>query len=214
MRLNCRKRQGFSKILLFVLIISIGYGAVINRLQVPFTDAFDAYAHSIANSAVNEAVSTYFEENSISDFYIKSDTSDGKLSAISANTPEINKFKAEIAEYIKYKIAENPKKEIKIALGAAQNNLLLSAFGPKLKVKLFPSSVVETNLREEFTDAGINQVRHSVYLDTTISVTATSAGMRKNTNVLCTTLVSDTVIVGTVPSYYGSYSPNKNRVTE
>ncbi len=213
MRLNCRKRYGVGKIVVLVLIISIGYGAVINRLQLPFEDAFAAYAHSVANSAVNEAVSNYFEENSVADFYIKSAAADGKLSSISANTPQINKFKVEIGEYIKCAITKNSQKEIKIALGAAQNNLLLSAFGPKLKVKLFPNSVVKTSFREEFTDAGINQVRHSVYLDTTVSVTATSAGMRKSTDVLCTTLVSDTVIVGTVPNYYGSYSP-KNRVTE
>lgn len=213
MRLNCRKKQGFAKVVLFVLIVSIGYGAVINRLQVPFEDAFAAYAHSVANGAVNEAVSNYFEENPLPDFYTKSAAADGKLTSISANTPRINKFKVEIGEYIKCAITKNSQKEIKIALGAVQNNILLSAFGPKLKVKLFPSSVVKTSFREEFTDAGINQVRHSVYLDTTVSVTATSAAMRKSTNVLCTTLVSDTVIVGTVPNYYGSYS-QKNRVTE
>ena len=209
MRLNCRKRHGIGKVALFVLIISIGYGAALNRLQVPFEDAFSAYAHSVANSAVNEAVSKYFEENSVSDFYTKSAGTDGKISSVSANTPEINKFKTEIAEYIKYSVTENSHREVKVALGAAQNNLLLSAFGPKVKVRLFPSSIVETDFREEFADAGINQVRHSVYLDTTVSVTATSAGMRKSTNVLCTTLVSDTVIVGAVPNYYGSYSPKK-----
>ncbi len=209
MRLSCRKRQGFEKVVLLVLIISIGYGAAINRLQVPFEDAFNAYAHSVANSAVNEAVSNYFEENPVVDFYTKSGTADGKLSSVSANTLEINKFKTEIGKYIKNEILENSRKEIKISMGAAQNNILLSALGPKLKIKLSPNTIVKTNLREEFTDAGINQVRHSVYLDTTVSVTATSAGMRKSTNVLCTTLVSDTVIVGTVPSYYGSYSPKK-----
>ena len=213
MRLNCKKRQGFFKIVLFMLIVSIGYGAAISRLQVPFTDAFDAYAHSVANGAVNEAVSKYFEENSVVDFYMKSASADGKLSSISANTPQLNRFKTEIAKYIKQEIMENSRKEIKIALGAAQNNILLSALGPKVKIKLSPNSIVKTSFREEFTDAGINQVRHSVFLDTTVSVTATSAGMRKSTNVLCTTLVSDTVIVGTVPNYYGSYY-SKNRVTE
>ena len=209
MRLNCRKRQGFVKVVLLVLIISVGYGAVISRLQLPFADAFDAYAHSVANGVVNEAVSDYFEENPLADFYTKSGTTDGKLSSLSANTPQINKFKTEIAKYIKRHIAENSNKELKIPLGAAQNNLLLSALGPKLKIKLFPSSIVETSFREEFTDAGINQVRHSLYLDTKVSVTATCATMRKSTNVLCTTLVSDTVIVGTVPNYYGSYLPKK-----
>ena len=209
MRLNCRKKHFSGKIVVVVLIVSIGYGAVINRLQVPFADAFNAYAHSVANDAVNKAVSEYFEENPVTDFYVKSSIGDGKLSSISANTSEINMFKAGITDYIKYAITENSCKEIKISLGAAQNNLLLSAFGPKLKVKLAPNSIVKTQFREEFTDAGINQVRHSVYLDTTVSVTATSAGMRKSTDVLCTTLVSDTVIVGTVPSYYGSYSKRK-----
>ncbi|MBQ3463790.1 MAG: hypothetical protein IJH36_11955, partial [Clostridia bacterium] len=55
-----------------------------------------------------------------------------------------------------------------------------------------------------FTSAGINQVYHKIYLDVSIEMSYMGIMIADTRTVKTTALVSETVIVGDTPQYYGS----------
>ena len=67
-----------------------------------------------------------------------------------------------------------------------------------------PESVVNTNLYHEFSQAGINQTLHRVYLQIDMEISAIIPGFSMQTEVSTNMEMGQTVIVGEVPGYFGA----------
>ena len=89
-------------------------------------------------------------------------------------------------------------------LGSAANFYFLAGLGPEIPVRIYPVSIVNTDLREEFDSAGINQVYHRLYLDVSIKMSLIGVAFVHNETVNTSALLSETVIVGDIPQYYGN----------
>lgn len=207
MRLGIRRSNGKKIFVLFafVFFISVLLGFVLRRLEMPFTDAVAAYAAAVGNDAVNYAVESCLKDDEISyeDLVILKENDAGMITSMAADGLKISRLKSDLTAAIQESIINTPSKKVSIPIGSAQSSKLLSAFGPKLRIKISPTSITKIDFRDVFSDAGINQVRHTIYLDVNISVTVTSASERKTYNVPNSILIADTVIVGKVPDYYG-----------
>ena len=64
---------------------------------------------------------------------------------------------------------------------------------------------IETNIDSEFTSVGINQTRHRIYLDLKCVVGILTPFKTINKEVSSKVLLTETVIVGDVPSTYYNY---------
>ncbi|MBP3362051.1 MAG: sporulation protein YunB [Clostridia bacterium] len=207
MRLGIRRSNGKKIFILFafVFFISVLLGFILRRLEMPFTDAVAAYAAAVGNDAVNNAVENCLSDNEISyeDLVILKENDNGMVTSMAADGLKISRLKSLLTASIQESISNTPSKKVSIPIGSAQSSKLLSAFGPKLRIKISPASITKIDFRDVFSDAGINQVRHTIYLDVSISVTVTSSSERKTYDVPNSILIADTVIVGNVPDYYG-----------
>ncbi len=213
MRLKFKNRRLYILILL-IFCVSVFLGFVFRRMENPFSDAFSSYASKAVNTAVNKAIYDCISDDSISynDLITLNQNSDGAVVSLTTNTFKVNNLKAKITECVDNNIRNLDREKLHIKLGTSQNNIMLSAFGPTLKVKIKPYSSTITKFRDEFTDAGMNQVRHSIYLDIVSNITISGFSVRKTEIIENTILIADTIIVGNVPQLHSGCFSDFNKL--
>ena len=69
---------------------------------------------------------------------------------------------------------------IEIPLGAFTGIEALAGFGPPVAIELIPVAVVTCRFASDFGSAGINQTRHSVYLEVTAEISVVLPGRKTN----------------------------------
>ena len=82
---------------------------------------------------------------------------------------------------------------------------MLSGRGPDVTFFAAVDGVAKTELRDEFSAAGINQTYHRVYLDITLQVLVTVMGHREVREVAVPAVMAQTVLMGTVPETYWNW---------
>lgn len=194
-----RRHTGRLGVLMFFALLIAGVTLILLvKLQPAFLDYAEKYADNIANTLVNNAVQTVYNDNRYSGL---SEVNDGKVKTIETDTAKINRLKAELNQTIQNGM--NESETVYIPLGSAIGFYFLSGIGPKIPIKICPVSVVGTDLRDEFSSAGINQVYHKIYLDVEVEMSFVGLLMSDTKTVATTALVSETVIIGDTPQYYG-----------
>lgn len=81
----------------------------------------------------------------------------------------------------------------------------LSGISPNIRVALERAGNIETKIDSEFTAVGINQTVHRIYLDLNCSIGILSPFETITKEVSSKVLLTETVIVGEVPSTYYNY---------
>lgn len=205
MRLGIRKRHSGRPtfILVAVLVLLFALSVITaKRLQPVFVSKAHSYANTmvtdIIEKAVNEVLSSgdYSKSASISD--------EGGVTSIEADTVKINKLKSELTVKIQKDVAEQCSGKIYIPLGSASGLYLLSGTGPKIPVSVYPAATVNTNYDESFKSVGINQVKHSIYINVDVEMHYAGYMLDECETINTDVPVLETVIVGGVPNYYGS----------
>ena len=129
---------------------------------------------------------------------------------IQMNVATINAITSDIALRIQEELNNYNREEFYIKMGTFSGMKILSGRGPNVEIKMSTSGNVETNLVSSFTQAGINQTLHRIYLNvscTVIILTPYDTLEEKITNQV---LLAEAVIVGNVPETYY----NLNGITE
>ena len=85
-------------------------------------------------------------------------------------------------------------------MGAFTGIRLISGFGAKVRMKVISVASVKCDFVSEFAQAGINQTRHSLYLNINCVVNVVTKTKTKKINDKITVLVFDNLIVGKVPN--------------
>lgn len=195
-----RKHTGAICVFAFSVLLTLAIILItIVRLQPSFLDYAEKYADNIANKLVNDAVQSVYSDSRYTDL---SEINDGSVRTIETNTAKINRLKSELNQTIQDNM--NESETVYIPLGSALGFYFLSGAGSKIPVKICPVSVVGTDLRDEFSSAGINQVYHKIYLDVEVEMSFVGLLLSETQTVKTTNLVSETVIIGDTPQYYGT----------
>lgn len=79
---------------------------------------------------------------------------------------------------------------------------ILSGRGPDVPIKMATVGNVETDLVSQFSQAGINQTRHRIYLNVKCTVTILTPFDSIEQKITNQVLIAEAVIVGEVPSTY------------
>lgn len=197
-----RKRTGKAAIIMFMLLLCVGIIiAVLIKMQPAFLDYAEKYANNMANNVVNDALYEVFSDDTYANLTEVSDTG---VKTIETNTSKVNKLKAELNQTIQNKIKERECETIGVPIGSASDFYFLAGTGPKIPVRIYPVSVVNTDFREEFESAGINHVHHKIYLDVSIEMSFVGVTFKQTETVNTTALISESVIIGDTPQYYGN----------
>lgn len=160
----------------------------------------EAQARIIATEAINNAVKEKVTKNvQYKDLIsIHKDTS-GQITLIQINTVEINRIESETALEVIKALREASMDGIRIPLGAATKNKILSNYGPKIHISLLPAGTAKVNTVEAFEEAGINQTRHRIILEITANIQIIQPLLRSNITVKIHVPLVETIIIGNVP---------------
>lgn len=137
-----------------------------------------------------------------SDFVTVERDESGSIQALTTNMAEMNLLRAQLENRVFAVLDEVELSTVSVHLGSLFGSDLLWGRGPKIELRAITIGVLNSEFVSEFTEAGINQTRHRIYLDIQVPLTLLIAGGTVQTQLSTYLCVAETVIVGSVPNSY------------
>ena len=196
-----RKKKIFILIILFIPFLL--FQAFTKLIEPTIMAMCEIRANSIGVSVSNKAVKQVMEEVGYDIELVKLEKDEaGNILALQANVVEMNYIASLIGARTQQMYNELTEAYVKIPIGNFTGNALLAGRGPSIKVKIVPVGTVGSDFKTEFVSAGINQTRHRVYLQVVSSMRVIAPLSSKTIKVVNNVNVSETVLIGDVPSSY------------
>lgn len=163
----------------------------------------EASMRSITTVAVNDAVYyTLSDQIRYEDLVNVERDGAGAIVAITSNSFQINRIARDTAYMSQQNLSKMSEGGVEVPLGAFTGVEAWAGFGPKIGVKIIPISNVACRFVSEFTDAGINQTKHSIYLEIVADISIVMPSGTSNFSSLTEVLVCESVLLGKVPDTY------------
>ncbi|MDW7675345.1 MAG: sporulation protein YunB [Bacillota bacterium] len=202
-----RRRNRFTlKFRALFLFIIVGFFLVGGLLILEFTfkptitEVASVKAKLLATEAIHKAIyENVVADVNYQDLIIVEKNNNNDITMMQANTLGIRKIQSETILKIQSVLEELSTEGFKIPTGQILGSRLLAAYGPKVNVNLIPVGTVKVDIINDFHEAGINQVRHLIYLDieTTVKIVVP---LFDSEEIVSTKIpVAETIIVGPVP---------------
>ena len=161
-------------------------------------------AKNTATDIVNRAVQTLLdnEQTDYTDLITISYNDAGVITSLQANSAKINRIKSATALCVRDEFSQTPIQAVLVPLGTLCGITVLSARGPSIPCRYTLSAVPTVNLEYHFDGAGINQVLHSIIMVVTVPLSVTLPLQGADTEMKCSFLIGETILVGEVPDSY------------
>ncbi len=128
---------------------------------------------------------------------------DGSIAAITLNSSYINGYKADLSDGCSDRLADFDKMSVPVPMSSIIGLAFFDnpIFNIDVTATIYGFAV--TDVTSKFESAGINQTRHTIYLEVKASAHAYMGLVHLNESVDETIILVETIIVGEVPqSYY------------
>ncbi len=194
-----RKFRRFKILIVFICLFAVAtliyFQRNVTRVLISISEAT---IRSVTTVAVNDAI--YYTLN---DYLITIDRdAAGNVTSITTDSLKINKIARDTAYLSQENLTKMSAEGIMVPIGALTGIEALAGFGQKINIKIIPISNVECKFVSKFVGAGINQTKHSLYLEivSDISIILPS----KSTNLASTieVLICESIITGKIPDTY------------
>ncbi len=206
MRLGMKRKHSTWRIIVPVLCLIFTVFCVhrlLKRAEPAFVAQCSNYSNTAFTDLVNKCVIAELEKGEFNSFFKIISDSGERITAVEADTAQINKVKARLMIDIQNALNGDYPARVYIPLGSLSGYYPLSSLGPVIPVKIIPISIVNSEFDESFEDAGINQVRHKIYLKVTVDMQYRGYLMNETERIETSVPIAETVIAGEVPRYYG-----------
>lgn len=206
-----RRKRRFvllKKILLTIILLTIG---ITIFCEVHLSDFRPEYiriqAEILSVNSVCDAVNNKLDEldYSYSDIAKINCDKDGRVQSIETDSFKINRIKADVTKAVQKEIAKVYDNEIEIPIGAFTNVTILSNVGPCIPVNFNLTGSFSSEIISTFEQAGINQTIHHIKLLLTSKIMTTSLDYSGKITFTTDFEIAQSVIVGEIPSSYGSF---------
>lgn len=186
-----------------ILFLLAGAFLILLRFAPVLEEKASNVAKNEAVNMINKATYSVFYDISTPELSAIDKDENGKIVSITANTVEINRLKTKLAKDIQEYTEDGKISTVYIPIGSLTNFAALQGFGYRIPVKISTDGFANVDFEDEFTSCGINQVLHKLYLTVSVKVSVISFAFSKTETITNKVPVSETVISGTVPNYYG-----------
>ncbi len=193
---------------LVIIVAIIFAGVALSNNLKPVIQTISAnQAKILCTAAVNNAVVSELQKLSVDYDELVNVLRDeaGNITAIETNAVEINRLKAILTEAVNARLSAIPDQNVSIPLGTLTGLELLSGRGPLVRLRMLPSSFVESALVNHFETAGINQTQHQIMIEFTVTMTAILSPYATTVDVVTNVCIAETIIIGTVPNTYATF---------
>ncbi len=162
----------------------------------------ETMAKSIATKISNEQATIIMSNYKYTDLCTITKDDNGNIAMISANVIPVNEIISDVAIKIQEELNNTENSEFFIPLGTFLGSKLLAGRGPKVSIKMATIGSVLTDLKSEFSSAGINQTMHRIYLEVKCTVVILTPFETMEEEITNQVLLAEAVIVGTTPNTY------------
>ncbi len=183
-------------IVLIIVLLHINLTSVLKSIA-------EANMRSITTVAVNDAIYyTLSDGIRYEDLVTVTRGEDDGIRSITSNAFQINRIARDTAYMSQQNLQEMSEGGIEVPLGAFFGIEAWAGFGPKVNIKIIPISNVSCSFVSKFEAQGINQTKHSIYLDVVADISIVMPSGTSNFASLTEVLICESVLVGTVPDAY------------
>ncbi len=203
-----KKKRNIKRIVkITILLIFIFIFAMVivcqNNIKVMLIKASEARTRTVTAEAINDAVLvTLLQEVKYEDLVFIDKNNEGEIVSISANSKKINSLSREITKISSGYLKEAMSQGIDLPLGSFTGIEILSGFGSKVNFKLVSISDVKCKFISRFLTVGVNQTRHSIYLNIVANVSIIMPNEDLTFSSINEVLLCESIIVGDVPDTY------------
>ncbi len=202
-----QRRAGVRSLVLFLLAAALLLFLLLrtDRAVRPNLEAICAsetkrYATQVLADSVGEVLSRHPYQ--YSDFATLLYDDSGNVTAVETMTEQVNRLQSAMLQSVQEHLTRCRDAELTVSLGTATGVWLFAGKGPEISVRLMPIGTASVKLVSELASAGINQTCHTIRAEVTAEMQAAIPFSRTTAEVTYTCLLSETVIVGTVPESY------------
>lgn len=203
MRVRSRPASKWPLVILALLVLSL----VLYGFEVKAKPTFMAIAEKKAEIIAIEALNRAVDEKVINsvdytDLIRIERTNNGHVSHMVPNVMELNRLITVITLSVQEELKSLRGREFGIPLGELLGSRLFAIYGPRLNVGMIPLGTVSVQPVETFEEAGINQVRHSIYVEATVRIQVVIPLSRRDIEIVSQFPVAEAIVVGPVPMQY------------
>lgn len=196
----------YKKLIAFFVIIcsvAIMFAIYLMRDIIPTIKTIcESKAQAIALTVTTQTIEEHMNDFKYEKLMDIKYNENGKVSTISANTTELNKLSSKIVNEVQEKISKIEDTTVQIPMGKLFGWSIFSGYGPRITIKLVPTGNVTAVFKTEFGAQGINQTKHTVYIEINTFVTIVApftSDVIESKNILT---VAETIIIGDIPETY------------
>lgn len=162
----------------------------------------DEKIKAITNDAINSAVLEVMAENTATEYMSVVRDGDENIKSVDIDAVKVSELAEKITIKAQQKINDAGQDGIKIPLGSLSGVTLFTGLGPDINIKIYLVGSTQTKIISTFTDSGINQTLHRLYLDVTGAVAVAIPGLPSRVKTSAQVLMGEMIIIGEVPPTY------------
>ncbi|MDF9409576.1 MAG: Sporulation protein YunB [Pelotomaculum sp. PtaB.Bin013] len=202
-----KRRRPYKKAFI-IMVVSISLMGILMLLDIKLRDVFFNVAEVKAVQLVTEAIQESLHEEATSEniryqdlIYIHKDN-EGRITLMQADTLRVNRI-ASNTSMAAQKALENLRwQSFSIPIGQVFGFPIFANSGPRLRYSIMQVGSVKFNITDKFESAGINQTKHTIYLnlDTNVRIVVPS---KSGEAVISTQMpLTENIIVGSIPDTF------------
>ncbi len=163
----------------------------------------DYKCSTAAERVISDAVFDKLKgEYELSDIVTLTFDPNGNVAALTADQRKINTVRALLSDAVNDGIDSLSGEYVGISAGTLTGISMLYGTGHTLNFRIEPKGSAKTRLTSSFRSAGINQTVHSIILEVNAQLSPMMPGFSETVDISYDILLSESVIVGTVPETY------------
>ena len=186
-----------------ILVIAFTFAYfIIQAIQPIMEKQCISMAKSIATKISNAEATKVMANYEYEDLLNITKDSDGNIKMVGTNIITVNEIISDIPIRVQEEMEKSENNTFQIRLGSFLGSNLFAGRGPNVEIKMEIAGHLDTNLKSEFVDAGINQTLHRIYLELICDVIILTPFETMEEQIVNQVLLAEGVIVGEVPSSY------------
>jgi len=196
------KKLKFTIIIFLIMTFLITSIYTLDKIIMPTVKLVaDAQMRAEVTNTINKTIFQEYSRNFNYNDIIKFDKdNDGNIIMMTADTLKLSEIATLTVLKAQEELEKKSQVDIRIPMGYVTKNNILARFGPDVKIRMRPIGHITTRYLSEFEDAGINQTRHKIYIETTTRVKMIMAVSSSELEIVNQIPIVETIIVGRVPS--------------
>ncbi len=197
-----RKRIRFMQVIAVIIIAFTFAYFIVQAIKPIMEEQCKTMAKSIATKISNNEATEVMKRYKYEDLLTITKDEQGNVKMVGTNVITVNEIISDVPVHIQEEFEKSDNNNFNIRLGNFLGTKLLSGRGPNVNIKMEIAGNLDTDLRSEFKEAGINQTLHRIYLEVKCNVIILTPFETMQEQIVNQVLLAEGVIVGEVPSAY------------